>query len=402
MQQIQKRTARGVFPILCAAGGFAIFSSTMSKTPVLPLFAQSLGATPEVVGLIAAAATVVGIVTSAPAGILSDHYGRRKILLAAGFVFASAPFLYYWIHSPAQLAALRVYHGFATAIFGPVAMAVVADLFSSSRAEKMGTFSSATLVGRFLAPLAGGFLIFRFGYRSVYLVCGVFGVIALVLLLRIPGKRTTPEHERKLEFSPGKMAGELRGLLSNVPLLVTSLSEAAVYFAFGAVETFFPLYAIKLGIDARKVGILFSLQILTIAFTKPVMGRVSDNLGRKAPIIIGLAAGALAVGGLSVFQRLIPFGLILVFFGLSMATVTASTAALAADLSRQSAYGSSMGMLSSIMDVGHASGPVVAGLFVAAWGYQMNFFLVSLIMAAPILILPFFIRMPRPTLDSAK
>ena len=45
--------------MLGGAGGFAIFSSTMSKTPVLPLFADDMGASPEMVGLIAAAATVL-------------------------------------------------------------------------------------------------------------------------------------------------------------------------------------------------------------------------------------------------------------------------------------------------------------------------------------------------------
>jgi MFS family permease len=389
------------FVLLSAAGGFAIFSSTMSKTPVLPLFAESLGATPKIVGFIAAAATVVGIVISAPAGIFSDHVGRRRVLLIAGIVFASAPFLYYWVHTPWQLAILRVYHGFATAIFGPVAMALVADLFSSGRAEKMGTYSSATLVGRFLAPLLGGVLIYRFGFRSVYLFCGVFGVIALVLLFRIPAGQTPAPQKKKVKFSLSKMANEFSHLVRNVPLMVTSMSEAAVYFAFGAVETFFPLYAVKMGIDTRQVGLLFSLQILTIAFTKPLMGKVSDQYGRKSQIIVGLVAGAIAVGSLSFSHHTVSFGLILIFFGLSMATVTASTAALAADLSRQSAFGSSMGMLSSIMDIGHAAGPIVAGFFVTAWGYQTNFLLVSLIMAAPILIVPIFVRMPSPAVDSA-
>jgi len=63
------------FRLLCGIGLFAIFSSTMSKSPVLPLFAKALGATASTVGLIAAASTVVGIVASIPAGALS---GRRR------------------------------------------------------------------------------------------------------------------------------------------------------------------------------------------------------------------------------------------------------------------------------------------------------------------------------------
>ncbi|RPH92250.1 MAG: MFS transporter, partial [Lysobacterales bacterium] len=87
--------ARPSFFILVASiGGLAIFSSTLSKTPVLPLFAHSLGASPMEIGWIVIASTIPGILVSFPAGALSDHLGTRKVLLASLLVFASAPFLY--------------------------------------------------------------------------------------------------------------------------------------------------------------------------------------------------------------------------------------------------------------------------------------------------------------------
>jgi len=387
-----ERKRNFLFSMLCGAGGFAIFSSTMSKTPVLPLFAEHLGAGPQIVGLIASAATVVGILTSAPAGFLSDYVGRKKIILSAGFVFASAPFLYYWIHAPWQLAALRIYHGFATAIFGPVAMALVADLFASKRAEKMGTYSSATLVGRFLAPLIGGAIIVRLGFKAVYLFCGVFGAIAFLLLFWLPNNPAERSSRSGDGFSWKAVREELRQLFGNVPLLSTSMCEAAMYFAFGAVETFFPLYAIKIGMNAQQVGVLFSVQIITIAFTKPLMGKLSDRHGRKAPIIGGLLFGAAGVACIAAFRNPVVLAAILIVFGLAMSTVTASTSAMVADLSPKKAHGSSLGLLSSIMDIGHASGPIVAGALVAAWGYETNYIVVAAIMTTVALLFPLFVR----------
>lgn len=149
------------FILLCIMGGLAIFSSTMSKSPVLPLFIRALDVPLGTVGFIAAASTVVGIVVSLPAGILSDIIGRRRVILIAAIVFASAPFLYLLVTEPWHLVLVRIYHGFATAILGPVAMAAVADTFDSGRGEKMGWYSSATMVGRFLAPFVGGGADFR-------------------------------------------------------------------------------------------------------------------------------------------------------------------------------------------------------------------------------------------------
>src|SRR4030042_622480 len=111
------------FVLLCIMGGLAIFSSTMAKNPALPLFIRSMGVPVSTVGFFAAASTVVGIIVSLPAGILSDIIGRRRVILMAAIVFATAPFLYLLIASPWQLVLVRIYHGLATAILGRVALA---------------------------------------------------------------------------------------------------------------------------------------------------------------------------------------------------------------------------------------------------------------------------------------
>src|SRR4030043_1503037 len=111
------------FILLCIMGGLAIFSSTMAKNPALPLFIRSMGVPVSTVVFIAAASAVVGIIVSLPAGILSDIIGRRRVILMAAIVFATAPFLYLLIASPWQLVLVRIYNGLATALLGPVAMA---------------------------------------------------------------------------------------------------------------------------------------------------------------------------------------------------------------------------------------------------------------------------------------
>ena len=64
------------FLTLCLTGFLAIFSSTLSKSPVLPLFAAHLGAGPSGVGMVAAVSAFTGIIASIPAGMLSDRWGR--------------------------------------------------------------------------------------------------------------------------------------------------------------------------------------------------------------------------------------------------------------------------------------------------------------------------------------
>jgi MFS family permease len=80
--------------VACIVGAIAILSSTMSKNPVLNPFADSLGTPDALMGVVAAASTLPGVLISFPAGSLSDRWGRRRVVLASCVVFASAPFLY--------------------------------------------------------------------------------------------------------------------------------------------------------------------------------------------------------------------------------------------------------------------------------------------------------------------
>ncbi len=66
------------------------------------------------------------------------------MLIFSLIVFSTAPFLYLFVNKIWQLAIVRFYHGFATAVFIPVAIALVADLFHHERGEKWDVFDLNT------------------------------------------------------------------------------------------------------------------------------------------------------------------------------------------------------------------------------------------------------------------
>jgi len=369
------KTRPSPFLLLCIMGGLAIFSSTMAKSPALPLFIRSLHVPLSAVGYVAAASTIVGIVVSLPAGMLSDIIGRRRVILIAAAVFATAPFLYLLVTAPWQLVLVRIYHGLATAILGPVALAAVADTFEKGRGERMGWYSSATMIGRFLAPLVGGLLIFGQDFHWVYIADGFAGILALLAAVRLP-LASAPSEPLRQAFTQqrGRYGQEIRSVIRHLGILATSGVEAVQYFAFGALETFLPIYwSEQLGYPDWKIGLLLSAQILAATLTKPVMGRLSDRYGRVRMIVSGLILGGIAAGTMVLSSQYFVILALMALFGLGLATVTASTAALVADLSPSRGRGGALGILSSIMDIGQASGPIVTGILVSAYSYLVAF-----------------------------
>lgn len=122
---------------LNAVGFLARFSYALARNPVLPLFALFLGAGPEAVGLAVGISTVTGIFFKMPAGAMSDVIGRKRTMLAGLFVFGLLPFAYLFIQDYQALVVVRFLHGLATAIYGPVAMAVVAEMAGERRGEML-------------------------------------------------------------------------------------------------------------------------------------------------------------------------------------------------------------------------------------------------------------------------
>lgn len=365
------KVKESVFLTLCVMGFFAILSSTMSKSPVLKPFSLSLGTPTDWTGVVAAASTIPGILISLPAASLSDIYGRKKILLIAGLVFASAPFLYLLITIWWQLILVRFYHGFATAIFVPVAEAAIAELFPTKRGERISLFSSATYVGRIIAPALGGYILFATvnDFHTLYLAVGVAGVTAVIMALPFLAEKGQPEAPREAR-TENTVRRLLRGwgtVGRNHGVLLVSFVQACQYYAYGAAEFYLAGYLPEVAhIDNFSTGIIIASIIGVAIFARPYMGRVSDRIGRQIPTAAGCIISGLPLFAIPFITDLWVLLLLVLVYGFGFATVLSSTSAWVSDLVPKELVGTSMGFLDTIMDVGQTLGPIISGFILAS------------------------------------
>ena len=369
VMQARKIISNRYFWVLCIMGAFAILSSTMSKNPVLNPFALSLGTPTDLTGVIAAASTIPGILVSLPAASFSDVFGRRKMLLFSTFVFASAPFLYLFVANWWQLALVRFYHGFATAVFVPVAEATIAERYPSKRGERISAFNSATAVGRGLAPFLGGSILFvtSYGFHTLYLAVGIAGGTSFVIaLLLLSEKKSSIKQPVKTKAATGMMFKGWLVVARNRGALVVSLVQSIQYYVYGVMEFYLVQYMIQIaGFDALAVSIVMGVQVLSLIVSRPIIGRFSDKSSRRTPIILGcLISGALlfAIPFTNQFVLLLAIS---IGYGLGFAMVISSTAPLMCELTPSNLVGTSMGFLNTMMDIGQTIGPLVSGLILA-------------------------------------
>jgi len=386
--------ANGLFRTLCSIGFLARFSYALARNPVLPLFAAALGAGPEGIGLAVGISTVTGILFKMPSGAISDVIGRRRTMLAGLLVFGLMPLAYLFITHYAALVAVRFFHGLATAIYGPVAMAVVADVAGNRKGELLSWFSSVGIAGTLLgAPIGGSVLFFLGGgeqaglsaYRTVFLLSAFTGAAALILGLITLRNGDRPAQGQGLTERFHLFLRGIREVAADRRVLMTAAMEGIQNISMGALEAFLPIYAVSVaGLNVFQAGLLWGAQIVVTLVAKPLMGQVSDRWGRRPLIVAGmlLCAGPFAlIPYLTGFVALMLAGMV---FGLGEALVTSSSAALVADFCKARHYGAAMGTFGTIFDVGHASGPIVTGLLVASLGYGAAFALVAALLCASI------------------
>jgi len=371
-------TQARTFWLLCGVGVCCFLSYNLVRMPVLALFAQSLGAGPERIGLVVSVSTLTGVLLKLPAGALSDIYGRRVLMHIGVLAFGLPPFAYLFIHDLPTLTALRFAHGLATALFAPAALATVADLYRERRGAALGWYTASTQAGALLGPVLGGWLVYASGFPTTFVTAGLFGGLGFLIFYSL---RLAPPAPRQgaqgLQPVLAEMWRGFQTVWANKPVLVTSVTDGAKMIANGALMAFLPIYGVAIGLNPGEVGLLFGVQGITSFLSKPVMGRTSDRVGRRPLILLGLliCAGTFV---LIPHHTSLPILLALAAgFGFGEAVVSSSTTALVADLSHSTTMGAGIGMQGTINDIGHAAGPLLAGVLIAGFSYPSAFAVIA-------------------------
>ena len=344
----------------------------MGKTPLLPIFAASLGATGALLGFITSVSTLTGMISKPLFGALSDRGGRRRWLLLATVLFVFTPFLYGFLNRPEQLVALRLFHGLGTAIYGPVTLAHVGEMTKGRRAESFGWFGYARSGGYIVGPLLAGWLLLSQDAATVYRIVGVLSAAAFIPLFFLrDANELLPAPARSLPVF-AEFKNTLRYSVKEQILWLAGGLEALSYIALYAVRAFLPIYALTAGASAFDVGSFFAAQEATHILTRPYGGRLGDRWGYYTVIALGLTLLALSLFLLTALGQGQALMATALTFGLAQALIFPATLALIAVRIPAGRLGVAMGFLGALRNAGKVAGPLIGGFLIQWVGYQVS------------------------------
>ena len=355
------------------------------------------------------------------AGKLADVHGRRRAFLGGLAVFTLSSPLVAAAESSMVLLTARAIQGVGAAFSAAAALSIISAAFAQrERGAALGVWAGAAAVGLGLGPVVGAVLTEQFGWEAIFLINVPLGIAAWIVARAVLPESRDRSADRRLPIpalaassaalialllaltegnSLGWTSATVIALFaaalacallflrleakSSAPLVDAVLSRSRTFGGANAVSLlstavmcnlffFLTLYfQLVLGYTTLEAGA--SLVPLTglIVVVAPVAGRLSDRVGRGAPVAAGmvvLGIALLLLSGLSVDSSLAPILVWLGLAGIGIGLATTPTTAAALDAAPAGRAGVASGIVNTSRAVGLSLGIATMGAILSAGG----------------------------------
>jgi len=360
---------------------------------ILAVYATALGASTTMVGLVFAMFGGARLAVSFPAGIASERFGRRLLMLTGLVLLGVSSFIAITVTSVPLLVATLLVQGAGQAIYVTTAMAAIADLSTPERRIRdMAAFQAASTIGISIGPGIGGLAAGAWGYGAPFLLQGALSLIAMILLLLIVPKDGGRSRSSPAATTPAPYRRpSLRAMAA-----LAFLTYGVFFTRVGANWVLMPLIAKQtLGMSLSGIGVLLMVGALANLAVLPAVDRVTKRFGRLAVVLTAVAGNlaALFLIGDATSAVLAYLGAILL--GATTGFLAPILSAYAIDAAPAGGVGAAMGIMRTMIDLAIISGPAIIGAIVdeLAMGYAAGLWLCGLLLAAATLI--FWLARPR-------
>lgn len=352
---------------------------------VIPLFArrfEELGAGVEALGMSAMAYALASTITAPFAGALADRFGRRPIILLSlgGYVVTFAGYLL--AGAAWQLIALRGLAGVFTAGLLPAMTGMIGDLAPHDRrGQWIGVLNGGASAGWIAGPLLGGALYDRYGYSVALSISIVMAVAALLLaIVRLP---ETHRPATSARIRGNSWRANLEGVPGRGAFVMLMVIAFGVMFAWAFIEPKFMFYAYDdLGWSSSQLGLVMSTYGLSFMVGEFTLGRLSDRLGRKPVLVLGLALFAAQFIGLVIFREAAWIVVSFILAGLGNALFDPALSAMILDIAPPERTAGMIGLKSTAGALGNLLGPGLVVLLTPVAGPLAVFSIAAAIVGA--------------------
>jgi DHA1 family multidrug resistance protein-like MFS transporter len=360
--------------------------------PLLPVYAEDLGAGGLMIGLMVAGFSISRGVLQPFVGSMSDRQGRKRFLVIGLTIYTFVGLSFPLATAVEHLILIRIVHGVGSAMIVPIAMSYVASFAPPGHEGRyMGMLNIALFSGIGLGPVIGGIFRDNVGFDSAFYAMSLtsFTALALVTFL-LPADK--PSMDAK---SAPSIFETMRKMAGNVRVMGILVGRMSTMFVMVPLMAFLPLHMERfMEASGTQIGIVIAARTLTNAVLQFPFGGLVDRSSKVMLLLIGsliVAAATFTIPLIESFPLLI--GVFLVI-GTGEALIWPTLGALATEEGRSYGLGSMMGVFNMSMSVGILLGSLTAGIAYDVIGIRATFPVIASVLLAATMSSALMIRRP--------
>ena len=368
------------FIVLYVAVFVATFGISL-VSPLLPVYAENLGATGVWIGFTFASFAITHSISGPLIGRLSDRYQRKPFIILGLLCYLAAALGYLTADSFAQIIAFRMLSGVGTGLIFSVARAYIGEMVPSGYEGRwFGVFATADIIGFGSGPMFAGLIRGWLGFDAVFIAMAlIMGASTLIIMVLLPPR---PPHalntnQKALFQTHASIWNALKDRLPGA----RTFRHVLFSFSWGSTLAFLAVrLENELLIGPVAIGLAFGVQNFASGISQPMLGWLTDHMNRVILVAVGLvfAGGCVvAVGTVGNLPLVLVF---MILLGASGAMTQVAASALEIVAGRRVGLGTVIGLGSSGGGVGILCGAVLGGYLVDLFDTSAAFLFAGAVM----------------------
>lgn len=355
--------------ILFGASTFLFWVALYLYVPILPEYAESMGAGYTMVGAVIASYSIAQLLLRIPTGIWADLLGKRKPFVISGLLFATLGALAMaQAGNPWLLFAGRSVTGIAAASWVVSSVFFVSYFPPDKSSRGIGIISFVNSLAIVTATFIGGQFAETWGHEPVFLIAGALGVLGALLLLPVP--------EPEAGHSSTVSGGTLVRVLTHPVLLAASLMSLLVHFAqFATSFSFSLVYADRIGASSDDLGLVTAALFGSASLTSLATVYTIERWGYVSTILLGSVVMGVTI---LVTPAITDLGLFIgmqVVNGLGRGLLYPSFMSLSISAIAPEHRATAMGVHQAVYAIGMLTGPMIGGFAADGLGISSVFYI---------------------------
>ncbi len=350
-------------------GTFFYWMAMYLYVPVLPVYAQSLGASLTTVGIIVAAYALPQFLFRIPLGIWSDALGRQKpLIIGGGIILVTGSVGLALSPTPLYLGLFRTLIGVGAAMWVVFPIYLVTFYSGEKMEQSVGVLNFVTGAALVAATLLGGLISDYFSETTAFYTAAGLAVVCILCML-VTRERRIPSTSTRSWRDFGQVARR--------PLLVVVSIMALLMFLadFSSIWGFVPVYAAGIGASDTQLGILTMMVTAGTMVGSLIVAGMTKRLGQLLPIVIAAVFLGLSLLAVPFIKNIFPLGAVLAVHGIGYGMLATQLMVLSIYNIVPHQRATAMGFYQAVYAIGMLSGPLIAGLLSDRYDLAVVFYL---------------------------